>query len=69
MNPHHGPIKLGTLTRYLVMEAQDSGPPIHHYTTTSQDTAADYIDSRRNAYANAGLPCCPWYYINTTTTT
>jgi hypothetical protein len=54
---------------YQIFEGQDSGPPIHHYTTTSEDTAADYIDSRRNAYASAGLPCCPWFYEQHPTTT
>lgn len=50
--------------RYQIFEAQDSGPPIHHYTTTDEQTAADYIENRRNAYASAGVPGCPWYYVN-----
>jgi hypothetical protein len=49
------------------MQAQDDGPPIHHYSTTDENAAADYIDNRRAAFAESGIPGCPWYYINTTT--
>ena len=56
-------------TLYLIMEGRDDGPPIHHYSTTDENAAADYIDNRRAAFAESGIPGCPWYYINTTTTT
>jgi hypothetical protein len=39
------------------------------FTTADEQTAADYIENRRNAYAQAGLPCCPWFYEQHTTTT
>jgi len=51
-------------TLYLIMEAQNEGSPIHHYSTTDETAAADYIDSRRAAFAESGIPGCPWYYIN-----
>ena len=47
---------------YLIMEGQAQGPPIHHYTTTDEDLAEDYITTRRQAHALAGVPECLWYY-------